>query len=132
MTAQSAGYHLPDMPLEITFDDKTPYLSVKAVGRATLGDMITMIEAVADEAKRRGLNRVLVDQTAIEEDFKFTDHFAIGAHVANVCREFERAASVVRADRRTGTSEVVAQKQGVQLRVFTSFDVADSWLRSPG
>lgn len=120
------------MPLELTFSDDTPYLSVKAHGRATLGDMFTMIETIADEAKRRGMNRVLVDQTGIEEDFKFTDHFAIGAHVATVCRDFERAASVVRTDRRTGTSETVAQKQGVQLRVFTSFGVADSWLRSNG
>ena len=119
------------MPLALTYDDNTPYLSVKVSGRATLGDMLTMIETVAQEAKRRGLNRILVDQTGIEEDFKFTDHFAIGAHVVNVCRDLERGASVVRLDRRTGTSEVVAQKQGVQLRVFTSASAADSWLRSP-
>lgn len=118
------------MPLEIRVKDAGAYLSVRVAGRATLIDMFDMIDEVVETAIRLGARRVLVDQRQIEEDFKFTDHFAIGERVVSLFGGFEKAASLVREERRTGTSERVAQIKGAQLRVFTNEDVARSWLES--
>lgn len=118
------------MPLDIKLTPMDGFLSVKAVGRATLQDMFDMISLIAAEVSRTGDRRVLVDQTEIEEEFRFTDHFAIGERVVTICGNLEKAASVVRGERRTGTSEKVAQKKGVQLRVFVSCDEALAWLNA--
>lgn len=116
------------MALTLTVNHVPRYLSVKAAGRATLEDMFDMINQVALAAAQFRATKVLVDQTEIQEDFRFTDHFAIGERVVMVCNALDKAASVVRPDRRTGTSEKVAQKKGVQLRVFTSKAEAVAWL----
>jgi hypothetical protein len=116
------------MALTLTVTNNPGYLSVAAAGSATLDDMFDMINQVAVSVAQFGASKVLVDQTKIQEDFRFTDHFAIGERVVMVFHHMDKAASVVRPDRRTGTSEKVAQKQGVQLRVFTSKDEAVAWL----
>ena len=58
----------------------------------------------------------------------FTDHFQLGSQAAQLLRHLDKLASVVPADKITRTSEKVAQKQGFQLRVFTSMDEAVRWL----
>lgn len=117
------------MPLQLEFIDGIPgVLWVRATGTATLDDMFAMIDEVAARSARLGLKRVLVDQTGIQEEFKFTDHFSIGGSVVKAFATYEKAASIVRESRRSGTSEKVAQRQGVQLRVFISLVDARAWL----
>ncbi|MES2633771.1 MAG: STAS/SEC14 domain-containing protein [Pseudomonadota bacterium] len=118
------------MPLKLEFQEDGELLLVRVSGRAVLADMMDMIDRVAHEARARQLSRVLVDQTQIIEDFKFTDHFAIGEKAVSVFDAFTRAASVVQASRRTGTSENVARRKGAALGVFTSRDDAIAWLRT--
>jgi hypothetical protein len=119
------------MSLKIVMNQAGAVLWVKASGTAVLDDMFQMIEAVAAEVERSGVRRVVVDQTEIVEDFRFTDHFAIGEQVAKTFGGLERAASIVRHSRRTGTSEKVANKQGVALQVFTLESQARAWIEEP-
>lgn len=116
------------MSLKLEFQQDAGLLLVRVSGRAVLADMFDMIDRIAHEARSRKLVRVLVDQTQIIEDFKFTDHFAIGEKAVSVFDALTRAASVVQASRRTGTSENVARRKGAALAVFTSRDEAISWL----
>jgi hypothetical protein len=52
----------------------------------------------------------------------------MGQAVAQHMRHLDRLASVVPEDKITRTSEKVAAKQGVQLRVFTSMNQAIRWI----
>jgi hypothetical protein len=55
----------------------------------------------------------------------------IGEAAAKQLKHVERLASIVPADQITRTSEKVAVKQGLQLRVFTSMTEAIRWLLEP-
>ena len=116
------------MSLKIMMNQAGPVLWVRASGTAVLADMFEMIDMIALEVERCGARRIVVDQTGIIEDFRFTDHFAIGERVSMTFGLLDRAASIVRPSRRTGTSEKVANKQGVALRVFTSEAQARDWI----
>jgi hypothetical protein len=119
------------MPLTIDMKSEGEVLMVDVRGRAVLADMMDMIDRVAAEVRRTGLKRVLVDQTQIIEELKFTDHFAIGEKAASLFDVLDRAASVVQKSRRTGTSQNVALRKGAELRVFTSRQDALAWLTRP-
>jgi hypothetical protein len=119
------------MPLNIRMKPEGEILMVDVSGRALLADMMDMIDQVAAEMRRSGLRRVLVDQTQVIEQFKFTDHFAIGEKAASLFDVLDRAASVVQQSRRTGTSQNVARRKGAELRVFTSKEEAMAWLTRP-
>ena len=118
------------MALKLEFQQDGDLLLVNVSGCAVLADMMQMIDRIAEEGRTRSLSRVLVDQTQIIEDFKFTDHYAIGEKAVSVFDALTRAASVVQASRRTGTSEIVARRKGASLGVFTSRNEAVEWLRS--
>lgn len=107
------------------------FTSVKLSGPATLDDYVRLIESMALESRRLRDRRMLVDQLGIEGDLKFTDHFRIGEEVARHLQHLEKLASVVPADKITHTSEKVALRHGVQLRVFTSLGDAIAWLQEP-
>jgi hypothetical protein len=119
------------MALNIQMKSEGEILVVDVSGRAVLADMMDMIEQVSAEVRRSGLRRVLVDQTQVIEQFKFTDHFAMGEKAASLFDAIDRAASVVQQSRRTGTSQNVARRKGAELRVFTSREEAMTWLTRP-
>jgi hypothetical protein len=96
-----------------------------------LADLVGVITEFGEESRRHGDKRVLVDLLDLENDFKFTDHFQIGEAAAKQLKHVERLASIVPADQITRTSEKVAVKQGLQLRVFTSMTEAVRWLSEP-
>jgi len=104
---------------------------VKVSGPATLADFVAFIAEFGAESHRHGDKRALVDLLDVENHFKFTDHFQIGEAAAKELKHLERLASVVPANQITHTSEKVAVKQGLQLRVFTSMSEAIRWLRDP-
>jgi hypothetical protein len=119
---------LTRMPLQIKIRRLGEFTSVKISGPATLEGFLAFIAEVGDETYRHGDKRVLVDLLDVENDFKFTDHFQIGEAAARELKHLDRLASVVPASQITRTSEKVALKQGLQLRVFTSMSEAIHWL----
>ncbi|HWI83059.1 STAS/SEC14 domain-containing protein [Ramlibacter sp.] len=115
--------------LEVSIHRLPEFTSVKLSGPATIEDFVELIAGVAEESRRLGDRRMLVDQLDIPVTLKFTDHFRIGEAVARHLQHLERMATVVPPDKITRTSEKVALRQGMQLRVFTSMTDAIRWLQ---
>lgn len=115
--------------LEVSVHRLPEFTSVRLSGPATLEDYVALIGRVAEESRRAGDRRMLVDQLDIPGTLKFTDHFRIGEEVVRHLQHLERLATVVAPDKITRTSEKVAQRHGMQLRVFTSMNDAIHWLR---
>ena len=116
------------MALQLHYEPLPGLLRVEVSGQATLADIIALIHSVAEETKRGAYTRALVNLQAVKEGLKFTDHYSVGEEVARKLGHLERLASVVPAERRTGTSEKVANAQGMRLRVFVSDAAAMAWL----
>jgi hypothetical protein len=114
------------MPLKFQISRLPRFVRFDVTGDACLGDIDGLIDRIRDETT--GDKRVLVDLSQVRENLKFTDHYAIGELVVRRLAHLERLASVVRADRRTGTSEKVAAAQGTALRVFVDQREACDWL----
>jgi stage II sporulation SpoAA-like protein len=119
------------MPLQIKIRRLSEFTSVKIAGQAVLTDFFRVIAEFGEESRQHGDKRVLVDLLEVDNDFKFTDHFQIGEAAARELKHLERLASIVPEDQITHTSEKVAQKKGLQLRVFTSMTEAIRWLSEP-
>jgi hypothetical protein len=97
-------------------------------GSTDLDEMILAIAELGSQSRARGDKRLLVDLQHLANKFRFTDHFQIGEEAARQFQHLERLASVVPAEQITRTSEKVAVKRGLRLRVFTSMDEAIDWL----
>ena len=104
------------------------FVRFEVSGEATLAEMDRLIDDVAQVTAAAGDSRVLVNLLGVREHLKFTDHYAIGELVARRLSHLQRLASVVPGNRRTGTSEKVANAQGTALRVFVSEAEAGAWL----
>ena len=116
------------MPWKLEFESLPELLRVVATGEAVLADFIGLIDVVGVRTERTGHRRVLVNLLGVTEGLKFTDHFSLGDEVARKLGHLERVASVVPEERRTRTSEKVANAQGVRLKVFTAEADALLWL----
>lgn len=107
------------------------FLLIEAAGLATLGDLCGVFDFVRATASKQGHSRALLDLTAVEIAFGFTDHLVLGSHAARELRDMERAASVVHPRFRVGTSEKAAQKMGLTFRTFVDRHEAERWLLQP-
>ena len=117
------------MALQLRFEHLPGLLRVEVSGEAALADIIALIDDVAEETRRGGYTRALVDLLAVKEGLKFTDHYSVGEQVARKLDHLEQLASVVPPSRRTGTSEKVANAKGMRLRVFVAEAAAMEWLQ---
>lgn len=114
------------MPLTFQLSRLPRFVRFDVTGDASLADMHSLIDAVRDASAAD--RRALVNLVNVRENLKFTDHYAIGELVVRRLNHLERLASVVPAQRRTGTSEKVAAAQGTALRVFVDDQEACAWL----
>jgi len=116
------------MSLDVQIHRLPQFTSVTITGPASLDDFVQLIATMGGQTRRHGDKRVLVDLLGVEGELKFTDHFQMGSQAAQHLKHLDKLASLVPADKITRTSEKVAVKQGLQLRVFTSMDEAIRWL----
>lgn len=116
------------MPLDAKIHRSPQFTSVTVTGPATLDDFVALMTRLGEQTRLDGDKRILVNLMGVEGELKFTDHFQLGSQAAQLLRHLDKLASVVPADKITHTSEKVAQKQGFQLRVFTSTEEATRWL----
>jgi hypothetical protein len=119
------------MALQLRYERLPGLLRLEVSGEAALADFIELIDAAAEETRRGGYTRMLVNLLAVKEGLKFTDHYSVGEQVARKLSHLEKLASVVPPSRRTGTSEKVANAQGMRLRVFVTEAAAMEWLDTP-
>jgi hypothetical protein len=116
------------MPLNHQISRRPGIVVVHVRGQGTLDDLHRLIDIVAQATVGTSDKRVLVNLQQMDEQLKFTDHYSLGEQAARKLSHLDRLASVVPAGRRTGTSEKVANAQGMQLRVFVTEDEAAAWL----
>ena len=116
------------MALHLHYEPLPGLLRLEVSGQATLADIIALIDSLASETRLGAYTRALVNLQAVKEGLKFTDHYSVGEEVARKLGHLERLASVVPTERRTGTSEKVANAQGMRLRVFVDEAAALAWL----
>ena len=116
------------MALDSQIQRLADFTLCRVSGPASMDDFAALILDTAEATRKAGDKRVLVDLLGVEGELKFTDHFQMGQLVARHLRQIERIASVVPEEKITHTSEKVAVKQGMQLRVFTSMNEAIRWL----
>jgi hypothetical protein len=119
------------MGVALNLHGTAQYLTATLSGPAQLEDFFSAIDALATATKAQAAARLLVDLRGVTEQFRFTDHFAIGERVLWKLGHLERMASLVPEAKRTGTSERVANRLGLRLRVFTSEAAAVAWLSEP-
>jgi hypothetical protein len=116
------------MPLTYEISRLPRFIRFEVAGDASLADMHGLIDSIAQATLASHDKRVLVNLLAVRETMRFTDHYAIGELVARRLSHLQRVASVVPSQRRTGTSEKVANAQGIRLRVFVDEAQATAWL----
>jgi hypothetical protein len=104
------------------------FLLLEARGLATLADLCGVFGFVRAAATNQGQSRALMDLSAVEIHFAFTDHLVLGAQAASELNGLKRVASVVDPKFRVGTSEKVAQKMGLTFRTFVDRAEAETWL----
>ena len=120
------------MPFQVTVRRLPDFTSVTVTGTASLDAFVALITGMAQETRHHGDRRVLVDLLGVQGELKFTDHFQMGTQAAQHLHHLDKLASVVPPERITHTSEKVAARQGLQLRVFTSRAEAVEWLTARG
>ena len=116
------------MPFEIDRRAGERFTTYEVRGPATLDNFVDLIDTVHAETAGGGATRVLVDLRHAGARPAFSDQFKIGEVAALRLGHLERVASVVRADEITHTSEKVANRVGLKLRVFTELAAAQAWL----
>ena len=116
------------MAIQMTTVREPACLVVRAEGKALPADLFMLVDFVAVAATEAARSAVVIDLLAVEIDFTFTEHFALGIYAAKMLHKLDRVASVVPERFRVGTSEKTAQKSGLRLRTFTSLAEAMGWL----
>lgn len=87
-----------------------------------------LLREIQARTRENGDRRLLVNLLDVVGTFGPDQQQAIGLLAARYLSHLERVASLVPEDKITHVSEAVAQAQGMQLRVFTNFTDAVSWL----
>lgn len=116
------------MPFHSIIHRSAKFVRWRVSGPNSLGNFVTLIDAVAAETRRRGDSKVMVDLRAVEGTLKFTDQLSVGELVALRLAHLAKLASVVPPEQVTRNSERVALRKGVQLRVFSQEEDAAAWL----
>lgn len=118
------------MALSVIVERGAEWLTVKAVGPATLSDFKGFADLIARICADEQRHAVLIDLREVEQKLSFTEHLQMGAYVAERLAPVGKVASVVPAQDRSGNSERAAQKSGLALRTFTGIEEAMAWLRA--
>lgn len=87
-----------------------------------------LLVEIAARTREHGDSRLLVNLLDVVGTFGPQEHQAIGYLAVQYLGHLEKVASLVPEDKITRISEAAARAQGMQLRVFTNFTDAVSWL----
>lgn len=116
------------MQFTLTSNPEPRHLLVEAAGPMDLGDLCGMFDLAARICEMNGHRRLLLDLRRVQTDLSFTQHLLLGKHAAQSLARLERAASVVTAEQRRGTSELAAQNYGLRWQTFTDISLAKQWI----
>lgn len=89
--------------------------------------MLAAVENLKEAVEHGACSRALVDLSCVRPP-GLVEQAILGEHLARALSRCEKIASVVAHGTRTGTSEQVAQRLNLALRVFTNEPDAIAWL----
>ncbi|MEP6787327.1 MAG: hypothetical protein ABJB40_02770 [Acidobacteriota bacterium] len=124
-----------DRPFTIVFEDYPKYLYALVHGERYGYDVLAhFLKEIADECKKRGFDQVLIEEnisaTASEEDV-----FRIASTLPELGFADIRMAYIDRFAEQKDINEFgqeVAEKQGVDVKIFSNMEDADRWLSGSG
>ena len=117
------------MPIEINVDSEQGIILVKTTNLVGVADLSEAIEAVLPIIQQQGLNKILVDATALIL-LPATMHLNWFASELSKHTKGLKHAVVISQQTSAGVSEIkkFAQKLDVNMRLFATKDDATAWL----
>lgn len=101
---------------------------VEVSGLAFAEEAEDVVRAIEARTREHADRRLLIDLTDVVGTLGPREHQALGLLAVRHLSHLEKVASLVPEDKITRVSEAAARSQGMQLRVFTDFTGAVSWL----
>ena len=87
-----------------------------------------LLRSIAEQTRRRGDRRLLINLMDVVGTFGPQEQRTIGLLVFQHLSHLEKVASLVPPEKITRVSEQAARAEGMDLRVFTVFTEAIDWL----
>ena len=111
------------------FEEMEDHLLVRTGGRWGRDAALHLIDVIANECRKRGQARVLIDATDITGKMPDFDRYILGTRIAAVCDGIKLAA-VIRQEYINKFAENVAVNRGASFFVTSNRDEALQWLMS--
>lgn len=119
MTGQPLGFHVTS--------DSGGFIRVSVPCDRSFQWMLAAVDRLKDVLDRGVRLRVLLDLSCVQPP-GLVEQAILGEHLARKLSHCDKVASLVSQGTRTGTSEQVAQRLNLALRVFTVEADAIAWL----
>lgn len=104
------------------------YAVAEVTALAFLESAEPVLHDIAEQTRRRGDRRLLINLMDVVGTFGPQEQHAIGLLAHRYLSHLEKVASLVPPEKITRVSEAAARSQGMELRVFTVFTEAIDWL----
>lgn len=116
------------MPALLHYTHGPSFAVVEVTALAFVENAIPALVEMAQRTRERGDRRLLINLMDVVGTFGIEQQREIGLLAHRYLSHLERVASLVPPDKITHASELAAQSQGLQLRVFTELTEAIEWL----
>lgn len=116
------------MPFDVTVERLPHYVLLQVSGLASLRNYCDLVDEAAQQTIAHGYTRALVDLRDVEGCLGFTDQFFIGDIVSQKLAHLAKLATVVPHDPKSYNSNRVANRKGMNMRMFDSEAQATAWL----
>jgi hypothetical protein len=98
------------------------------VGRATLADLLGLVDLCARMARENGYPRALVDLLSADADLSPAEYERLDAYATQELRHLARIGFVVSDGYRRGTADRMARAWGMESRSFGDMRQATEWI----
>ena len=116
------------MSFKLSYRQEPKYLFVKISGQWTARSAEEAVEAVHDEAQKRGLTRLLIDTSEISQPDSELTRFRTGEYWAKILGPPFKGSFVITPDLYNGFAETVALNRGAVVATFFEEPAAVDWL----
>jgi hypothetical protein len=116
------------MPMEVQYKEGIGYLIVKVCGQWELGEAKQEMEALRDEANKRGHTRILVDVRDMSPQKSDLSRYYTGEYIAKILPYPFRVAAIDTPEFINRFVENVAVNRGAFFAAFAQEKAAIEWL----
>jgi hypothetical protein len=119
------------MDLHIDIELQGGLLLVTASGNLTIDAALRLLKQVCDTAKKKEVNKILVNSLAVDGELSTLERYRLGVEVAAYLKQHQmdpRLAFVGKPPTTDGFGVRVGQNRGVNTEVFSSQQEALHWL----